>query len=126
MLEITALFAGILTLMMVPLSLQVSLRRAGLKASFGDADDEILRRRIRAHGNFTEYVPTGLIALGLVEWTAAPALLVWVLGLTLLVARLLHAYGMLYTSTPAIRGSGMMIQHAMVLAAGGWLVWATL
>jgi uncharacterized membrane protein YecN with MAPEG domain len=126
MLEITALFAGILTLMMVPLSLQVSLRRAGLKASFGDADDEILRRRIRAHGNFTEYVPTGLIALGLVEWTAAPALLVWVLGLALLVARLLHAYGMLYTSTPAIRGSGMMIQHAMFLAAGGWLVWATL
>lgn len=125
-LEITTLFVGILTLMMVPLSLQVSLRRAGLNVSFGDADDETLRRRIRAHGNFIEYVPAGLIALALVEWTSAPPLLVWVLGLALLVARLLHAYGILYTSTPTFRGAGMMIQHAMFLTAGGWLVWVTL
>lgn len=125
-LEITSLFAGFLTLMMVPLSLQVSLRRAGLNAVFGDADDDTLRRRVRAHGNFVEYVPTGLIALALVEWNAAPALLVWVLGLALLVARMLHSYGMLYTSTPAFRAAGMLIQHAMFLAAGAWLVWVTI
>lgn len=125
-LEITSLFAGLLTLLMVPLSLQVSLRRAGLNAAFGDADDETLRRRIRAHGNFVEYVPAGLIALALVEWNAAPPLLVWALGLALLVARFLHSYGMLYTSAPTFRGAAMLIQHAMFLAAGGWLVWITL
>lgn len=123
---ITSLFAGLLTLMMVPLSVQVSLRRAGLKASFGDANDEILRRRIRAHGNFAEYVPTGLIALGLVEWSGAPALLVWLLGMALAFARMLHSYGMLYTRTPTLLGAGMLLQHAMLLGAGGWLVWVTI
>ncbi len=122
--HITSLFAGLLTLMMVPLSFAVSLRRMGVKASFGDADDETLRRRIRAHGNFVEYVPTGLIALALVEWNAAPPVLVWVLGIALLFARVAHAYGMLYTSTPAVRGIGMMTQHVMFFVAGAWLVFA--
>jgi uncharacterized protein len=125
-LEITTLFAGFLTLMMVPLSLQVSLSRAGVKAVFGDANDETLRRHIRAHGNFVEYVPTGLIALGLVEWSAAPPLFVWALGAALVVARMLHSYGMLYTSTPTFRAAAMLMQHAMFLAAGGWLVWVAI
>jgi uncharacterized protein len=124
-LQVTSLFAGLLTLMMVPLSLQVSLRRSGLNAAFGDADDERLRRRIRAHGNFVEYVPAGLIALALVEWNGAPPVLVWALGTALVLARMLHSYGMLYTSTPAFRGAGMIIQHVMFLVAGGWLVWVT-
>jgi uncharacterized membrane protein YecN with MAPEG domain len=123
---ITALFAGLLTLMMVPLSLQVSLRRAGLNSTFGDADDETLRRRIRAHGNFIEYVPTALIALGLVEWTGAPPVFVWGLGIALVVARMLHSWGMLYTSTPALRAIAMVTQHTMFLAAGAWLVWVTI
>jgi uncharacterized protein len=125
-LEITSLFAGFLTLMMVPLSLSVSLRRAGLHQTFGDADDETLRRRIRAHGNFVEYVPSGLIALALVEWNFAPALFVWLLGMALIGARMLHSYGMLYTRTPTFRATAMVIQHAMFLAAGAWLVWVTI
>jgi hypothetical protein len=120
--HITSLFAGLLTLMMVPLSFQVSLRRVGVKAAYGDANDETLRRRIRAHGNFVEYVPTGLIALGLVEWNAAPPMLVWSLGIALLSSRVLHAYGMLYTTTPNAQGLGMLVQHAMFLVAGAWLL----
>jgi uncharacterized protein len=122
--HITSLFAGILALMMVPLSLQVSLRRVGLKAGYGDAGDETLRRRIRAHGNFVEYVPTALIALGLVEWNAAPPLLVWTLGIAFLASRVLHAYGMLYGSTPTAQGAGMIVQHLAFLVAGAWLVYA--
>ena len=38
-------------------SVQTSLRRAKLNTAFGDAGDETLRRRIRAHGNFIEYAP---------------------------------------------------------------------
>jgi uncharacterized membrane protein YecN with MAPEG domain len=125
-LAITSLFAGFLTLMMVPLSLQISLRRVGLKTTFGDAGDETLRRRVRAHGNFIEYVPTGLIALGLVEWSGAPVLFVWVLGMALIFSRMLHSYGMLYTSTPALRAAAMLMQHAMFLAAGAWLVWISI
>jgi hypothetical protein len=123
---ITSLFAGLLTLMMVPLSLQVSLRRAGLNSTFGDAGDDMLRRRIRAHGNFIEYVPTALIALGLVEWTGAPPVFVWVLGSALVGSRMLHSWGMLHTSTPTLRAIAMVTQHTMFLAAGAWLVWVSI
>jgi uncharacterized membrane protein YecN with MAPEG domain len=47
-----------------------------------------------------------------------------VLGIALLFARVLHVYGMLYATTPTFRAMGMVIQHAMFLAAGGWLVYA--
>ena len=61
-LPITALPAGVFALLMVPLSLQVSMRRAQLGGmAFGDGGDDVLRRRIRAHGNFIEYVPTAVI-----------------------------------------------------------------
>jgi uncharacterized protein len=121
---ITSLFTGLLALMMVPLSLQISLRRAGLKATFGDADDATLRRRIRAHGNFIEYVPLALILLGMVEWQSAPPTIVWTLGIAILVSRLLHAYGMLYSSTPTFRALAMIIQHSAFLAGGAWLLFA--
>ncbi|HEY8520155.1 MAG TPA: MAPEG family protein [Gammaproteobacteria bacterium] len=121
-LEVTSLIAGLLTLMMVPLSVQVSMRRVKLQTVFGDADDELLRRRIRAHGNFVEYVPTSLIALGLIEWNGAPHWLVWTVGVAVLGARVVHAYGMLYTRTTVFRGIAMLLQHAAFLAAGAWLV----
>ena len=68
---ITSLVAGVMALLLVPLSVQVSLRRAKMKTVFGDAGDETLRRRIRAHGNFIEYAPLALIALGLMAYGGA-------------------------------------------------------
>jgi len=67
-LPITSLVAGVFALLLVSLSVQVSLRRAKMNTVFGDAGDKTLRRRIRAHGNFIEYAPLALIALGLVEY----------------------------------------------------------
>lgn len=122
--HITSLFAGLMALMIVPLSFQISLRRAKLKTSFGDADDEMLRRRVRAHGNFVEYAPLALIVLGLVEWNAAPPTLVWVLGVAFLAARVMHAFGMLYSAGFAVRAAAMMIQHAAFLCGGAWLLFA--
>jgi len=122
-LPITSLLAGIFSLMMIPLSLQVSMRRfkTGIADSSG-ADDLVLRRRIRAHGNFIEYAPTALIALGLIEYGGATTFLVYSLAAAFLGSRLLHALGMLYASGPALRGAGMLIQHAAFLVAGSWLV----
>jgi len=122
-LPVTSLLAALFALLMVPLSLQVSMRRVRLGGVVvGDANDETLRRRIRAHGNFVEYVPTGLIVVGLVEAGGAAKLLVVGLAAALLVSRVLHAIGMLYTSTPTLRAGGMLIQHAAFLVAGVWLL----
>lgn len=86
----------------------------------GEGADESLRRRIRAQGNFTEYVPLGVISLGLVEAHAAPAWMVIGIGTTLALGRLVHAIGMLGGSAP-VRGFGMLLTYLALLVAAGRL-----
>lgn len=119
---ITTLVAGIFAILMVILSLQVSLRRKSTNTVFGDADDDTLRRRIRAHGNFIEYAPLAVIVLGLVEYHGATHWVVSALAFGFIFSRVVHALGMLYTSTPFVRGIAMLVNHACFLVAGGWLV----
>ena len=122
-LQATTLLAGIFALMMVPLSLQVSLQRVKLdRNSIESSGDETLRRRIRAHGNFIEYAPTAMIAVGLVEFASGTNILTIGLALAFGLSRLLHAIGMLYTSTPTLRAAAMLIQHAAFLVSGFELV----
>jgi uncharacterized membrane protein YecN with MAPEG domain len=122
-LPVTTFLAGLFALLMVPLSLQVSLRRVKLGAeSSGSGRDETLRRRIRAHGNFIEYAPTALIAVGLVEFGGGPKLLGLGLAFAFGLSRVMHAIGMLYTSKPTLRAAAMLIQHVAFLVAGVWLV----
>ncbi len=120
---------------MLPLTLQVSMRRAALgKAmgkvngvTFGDGNDEILRRRIRAFGNFIEYTPRCLVMLALTENAGASPTFVWTIGGLLLFGRGLHALGMLYSDTPVPRGIAMFMTYGAFLAPAVWLlsnVWA--
>lgn len=122
-LPITSLLAGAFALLMVPLSLQVSLRRMKAPSDqAGAAPDETLRRRIRAHGNFTEYAPTELILVALIEFGGGSQGLVGGLALAFFLSRAMHAIGMLYTSSPVLRGPAMMVQHVAFLVAGIWLI----
>ena len=106
-LPITTLSVLVAAAMLIALSVPVSLRRAQLGIAIGDLrEDETLTRRIRAHGNFTEYVPIALLLIALVEASknlhAAIALAV-----VLLVARLAHAAGTLAGIT-WLRGIGLL------------------
>lgn len=125
-LHVTSLIAGLFALMTVPLSLQITIRRFKVRTVFGDAGDAILRRRIRAFGNFTEYAPLALIVLGLIEAQGAPSLLVWPLGIAFLASRIAHAAGMLYSVTPTLRATGMLVQHTAFIISGTWLVFGVL
>lgn len=119
-LPVTMTSTAILLLFAVPLSLQVTFRRIKLgNVVFGDADDPVLRRRIRAHANFTEYVPTALVALALLELSQAlPRMLVIALGASFVANRILHAAGMLFGRTPAIRAVAMMATHGFFVVGG--------
>lgn len=66
-LPITSIFAACSALALFALSIPVSLRRPKVGVMIGQSEDEILRNRIRAHGNFVEYVPLGLILLTLAD-----------------------------------------------------------
>ena len=89
---------------------------------FGDGNDDVLRRRIRAFGNFIEYVPMCLLMLALIEFASASRTLLWSIGGLLLAGRILHAIGMLYADSPAPRGIAMFMTYATLLVPAGWLL----
>ena len=86
---VTLLYAGLLTLWFVVLSVRVvTLRRRGI--IFGDNGDVGVIRIVRAQANFAEYVPLALLLMGFLEVSRYSIYLLHLLGLTLLVARVLH------------------------------------
>lgn len=66
-------------------------------------DEGILQRKVRAHGNFAEYVPIGLLFLIALELMSSPSWLLWLLGSILAVARIIYAWGIIETYGPSIK-----------------------
>jgi len=124
------LIAGLLALAVIPLAMQISLRRIALgksagditEVAFGHGDDATLRRRIRAFGNFSEYVPIALIVVALMELQGGPSLWIWIAGAALLLGRTLHGLGMLYAESPTPRAMGMMLTYTAILIPALWLL----
>ena len=96
MLYTTAVFSGVLTLMFIKRSFHVIELRKINKLSLGDGGVDELMRSIRAHGNFSEYVPIGLIMMATLELNGAPWGLVGLLGSFLILGRHFHAKGLLH------------------------------
>lgn len=65
------------------------------------ADDGILQRKVRAFGNFTEYVPLGLLFITALESMHSSPWLVWVLGSGLTLGRVAHAWGLITIYGPS-------------------------
>lgn len=97
-----ALYAGLHGLLLIALMFSVSMARRRLNIAIGDGGDEVLRRRIRALGNFAEFVPLALLLLALSQHLGLGSLFVHLLGLILLGARLSHAYGISQPDEPLI------------------------
>lgn len=91
MLPITSILAGLFTLYFVRLALAVIRLRRANKVALGAGGVSELEGAIRAHGNFAEYVPLGLILLGLLESQSIHPAFVAVLGGLLALGRVLHA-----------------------------------
>ncbi|MFT6705165.1 MAG: putative membrane protein YecN with MAPEG domain [Gammaproteobacteria bacterium] len=91
---LTPIFAALLALIFLFLSLSVIKLRFAKKVSLGDGGEPSLRVAIRSHANFTEYVPMSLLLLWFVEAFTYSSKLVLILGSVLVVARLAHIIGM--------------------------------
>ena len=127
---ITPLAAAALTLVYIRLALNVIGLRRSNKVSLGSGGVDALERAIRAHGNFSEYVPLGLILMFALEWNKAPTLLVATLGALLVAGRLIHAKGIQETGTFKNRILGMKLTFGslglLALANVGWLAFNAL
>lgn len=93
---VTPLYAALLTAWFLVLSALV-IRKRRLGISLGDGGDRAMQRLIRGHANFAEYVPLALLLLAMLEANHFSIYLLHLLGLTLLVARVLHGYALSFT-----------------------------
>jgi len=115
---ITPLYAGILAILFLVLSLRVVALR-GHGASLGDGGNPILLRRIRGHGNFAEYVPLILLMMAMLELSHYSVYLLHAFGVILVVARLLHAYALSFSEKFKFgRFWGTALTFGLVLVCG--------
>ncbi|MEM7254240.1 MAG: MAPEG family protein [Pseudomonadota bacterium] len=91
---ITALYGGLLAIVLIILSVRVVfVVRLGRQVSLGDGDAQNLPT-LRAQGNFIEYVPFAIVLLGIAEFHGTSPTWIHTLGAILLIARILHPFGL--------------------------------
>ncbi|WP_298821010.1 MAPEG family protein [uncultured Roseibium sp.] len=120
---VTLVFIALLALVQIPMTVAVGLRRLKTETHFLDGGDEMLLKRMRAHGNFTETVPIVLLAMAAAEYSGAPVALLWAGGCSLLLGRLVH-YGTLVNSGIGNgRAIGMLLTLTPMLVFPGFVLW---
>ncbi|KZX59069.1 hypothetical protein A3709_16075 [Halioglobus sp. HI00S01] len=98
----TLMFAALFGILHVIFTLRVGAYRFKSGISLGDEGDKELRNRIRAHGNFIENVPIGLILLLLNDLNGLSDTVLMALGSVLLAARVLHYVMIVSRSLPIV------------------------
>ena len=115
---ISLTIAGAAAILHVWLSLRVSRLRRPLKVGVGDGGNEILLRRMRAHGNFAENVPLFLILLVLLEFATGGDLWLWGAAILFILARIAHAFGMDRPGANLLRVGGISVSWIVLLGLG--------
>ena len=112
--EITLLYASLLTILAIFLGLNTGFARGRNNTMLGEGDSAELLQAVRAHGNLIEHAPLALILLGLIEMQGAEAWVLHLLGSLFFLFRILHAYGLSISreSTP----------YRVLGALGSWLL----
>jgi uncharacterized membrane protein YecN with MAPEG domain len=122
--SIASLYASLLALLFVGLSIRTLRMRRGLRIAVGDGGNAAMLRAMRVHANFAEYVPLSLLLLYLVERSGANASQVHLLGLCLLVGRVSHAIGVSRVDERyAYRVFGMAMTFVCITIASVRLLW---
>ena len=90
---ITPLYAAVAALFFVVLSFRTLLLRRKLGIAVGTGNNQMLERAVGVHSNFAEYTPITLILIYFFETQTESVTLIHVLCISLILGRLLHAYG---------------------------------
>jgi uncharacterized protein len=115
---VSALYAGLLALLLLVLAARVSLLRSKLNVGMGHGNDASLARAVRVHGNAVEWILPMLALLLIAEIDGAGRAFLHFCGALFVVARIGHAVGLSRTS----KGSSGRFWGT----AASWLVIAAL
>ena len=112
--EITLLYASLLTILAIFLAIKVGMNRVETNIMTGEGESSMLLQSVRAHGNLIEYAPLALILLALLEMQNVSDFMLHLCGSLFFLSRILHAYGVTISreSTP----------YRLVGALGTWLI----
>ena len=123
--SIVPLYAAILALLFVALSIRTVQMRRRFRIAIGDAGNHALLRAMRVHSNFAEYVPFCLLLILFVEMSGANVLLVHALAWCLIVGRASHAFGVSQTrENYRFRIFGMVMTFATLVTASLYLFYS--
>lgn len=123
MFPITTILSSLLALIFVFLSTRIVRLRKHHKISIGGQGIYELEMAIRAHGNFSEYVPLFLVMLLCAEAHATSQLVVATLALSFLIGRLAHLMAFLAQKQNfQLRKIGMILTFVPLLV----LAWVNL
>jgi uncharacterized membrane protein YecN with MAPEG domain len=93
-LRFTPIYAGLLVLLVLFLAYRVTTFRRSEAISLGDEKgSSAMKRAVRVHANAVENLPLALLLLLMLELNQLTPWLMHVFGVSLLVARGLHAWG---------------------------------
>jgi len=122
---VTAVFAAVLGLLLVVLSLFVSRHRLRLKQNLGVSEDIDFQATVRAQANLVEYAPIGLIMLAIAELNGVSGTLIYWTGLGFVVGRLLHAFGMINGrgGPHMARMAGILLTWLAIVVLALLLIW---
>ena len=114
---VSAAASGLINLWLALRTAQV--RRAG-RVELGDGGNQALLCRMRAHANFTEYAPTVVILMALIELAHGPSTWLWVAGIAFILGRLLHPFGLERSGANLFRAGGIGLTWLVLLGLSIW------
>lgn len=118
MMTVTPVYAAVPGLIFLALSIRTISMRRRHRVAVGDGGNAELRRAMRVHANFAEYVPLALLLIFFVEHDGTKTLLVHALCIALLSGRLLHAWGVSHERENfRYRVSGMILTFGTLISA---------
>jgi uncharacterized membrane protein YecN with MAPEG domain len=113
-----ALYAPLLALVFVALSVRTLLLRRKHQIGVGNGGNIHLSRAARAHANFAEYVPISLILIYLLEQSGGSGIRIHLVCIALVLGRVIHAFGI--SREPEnirLRVIGMALTFGVIISA---------
>ncbi|MDA0117559.1 MAPEG family protein [Vibrio sp. T11.5] len=92
---ITALYASVLAMLMIWLSIEVIKQRRSAKVAYADGGVNALQVARSAQGNAMDYIPITLFLMAMFEYNGASPWMIHIAGAVFVIGRLLHAKAVL-------------------------------
>jgi len=125
-LPVTVLYGTLNALLVVALALNISLHRVQGRVFLTDQVPPELHRKIRAHGNSVEYFAVTTFLLAFLELQHAPSFWLHICGGIVLLARIVHSFGMLAKSGLAVRRLSAGSTYTISFVMGLWSLYLRL